>query len=121
MIGSSMKILIEIGKKRGFVTTEDVNSIYPAPRRRHEHSLAKSRMNKLVVFGYFKKPTNYGIGLKWEYTGKETKIIPHKIGVCNYCEKGIWKRSEEDPYEIVDGRLYHKECYEKIKEKRLID
>lgn len=66
MIGSLMEQIIEIGKRKGYVTTDDVNQFYPAPIRPN-HNLVISRMNTLVYYGYFKKPEHHPSGLKWEY------------------------------------------------------
>lgn len=68
-----MQILIEIGRRKGYVNTMDVNTVYPAPRRAHQHSLAKTRMNKLVFLGYFENPKIIGTNLVWEYKNDNKK------------------------------------------------
>lgn len=66
MVGYIQKQIIEIGKKKGFVSVFDIAKFYSKDRIEIE-------MNKLVALGYFEEPQdNYSI-IKWFYILKEAE------------------------------------------------
>lgn len=50
--------IIELGKKKGSVTSSDINCLTKS---------VKKTMNKLVSLKYFKRPEDKGTYIRWEY------------------------------------------------------
>jgi len=54
--------IINLGKKKGYVTSEDVKMFYQVKDIERE-------MNKLVALGYFEKEEDMVTFIKWKYKG----------------------------------------------------
>ena len=60
MLGYLQQQIIEIGKKKGFVTSEEIKMFY-LPQ------IIQREMNKLVALGYFENPEECITFIKWKY------------------------------------------------------
>lgn len=63
-LGYLQERIVEIGKEKGFVTSFDVQSLYPTKS-------VQMAMNKLVVLGYFEKGEDCVTFVRWKF--KEEK------------------------------------------------
>ncbi len=61
MTGVLQERIIEIGKEKGFVTTDDLKMFYAKN--------IKLEMNKLIVRGFFEEPIDDGVKIIWKYHG----------------------------------------------------
>ena len=59
MTGILQKEIIKIGKEKGFITIDDLRSLYSKN--------LKLEMNKLVIRGLFSEPTDTGATIIWKY------------------------------------------------------
>ena len=59
-LGYLQQKIIQIGKVKGFVTSDDVIMLYPSASIERE-------MNKLVSLGYFEKPEDCITFIKWKF------------------------------------------------------
>ena len=58
MIGYLQQQIIDIGKVKGYVTSEDVRAYFTKN--------IDVEMNKLVILGYFEKSEDCGTFIKWK-------------------------------------------------------
>jgi len=59
-LGYLQKQIIDLGKKKGFVTNQDVEMFYQVKDIKRE-------MNKLVILGYFDHPEDCVTYVKWKF------------------------------------------------------
>ncbi|CAK0756699.1 hypothetical protein CCP1ISM_60017 [Azospirillaceae bacterium] len=62
MTGYLQQQIIKLGKEKGKVTNLDILKFYSQEKIQRE-------MNKLIVLGYFKNPTDKITYVEWEYNG----------------------------------------------------
>ncbi len=60
-LGYLQQQIVKIGREKGYVTSVDIQMLYPRN--------INIEMNKLVTLGYFKKPEDCLTYIKWEYKG----------------------------------------------------
>jgi len=65
-LGYLQQQIIDLGKKKGFVTSDDVKMFY-LPQD------VSRQMNKLVVLGYFELPEDCITFIKWKFKNKENE------------------------------------------------
>ena len=63
-MGYLQEQIIEIGKRKGFVTSEDVKMCYPS------QEIAR-QMFKLVALGHFERGEDCITFIKWKYKGEK--------------------------------------------------
>lgn len=71
-MGYVQKQIIEIGRKKGFVTNLDVLKFY-------QGSKIEMEMNKLVAQNYFEKPEDCITFIKWKFKKLENKSENPKL------------------------------------------
>lgn len=64
-LGYLQRQIINLGREKGFVTTEEVRMFYPKN--------VEVEMNKLIIQGYFEKPEDLGYAIRWKFK-KEGKM-----------------------------------------------
>lgn len=64
ILGHKQKAIIELGKKKDFITSDDARRFWSKPLEMRE------RMNTLVILGYFKKPKDKGNKMVWDFNDK---------------------------------------------------
>ena len=65
-LGYLQQQIINIGKERGFVTSDDIKMFY------QQQNISRE-MSKLVILGYFEKPEDCITFIKWKFKEENIK------------------------------------------------